>query len=426
MGLTSEVASQTLTGTPSDITDIFQGVHYRVDPNPASSSPITPADNGEAVTPMVFELASDSGSQWTFTFLMPDSLFGTIGYIPCTYDDSSGYHVQRQNYWNASRPRIFTADSLGKITIGVAPSFTVPVSALLGDTYANLVICLATRMKDGFTLIDTTYLTVTPAGSCGSCPPYNVDCDVTHVVRGLRYDVVFDAARGASVISPADNGEATTDLGADLAADPGQNLVVKFTLPTYVTGTAGTIPISFGASAGVRIEDGTFFDPKVANKFSTSTRGAISLRLGFSFTVPYNALIGDTYAGTVLCTVSYDGSPGAANSAQDSGITSASSVAAITVTVSEDIIPRQFSLHQNFPNPFNSTTTIRYDLPELSSVSLKIYNPLGQEIATLLSGAASAGTYVAHWQADAFPSGVYFYRIKAGSFIQVKKMILTR
>lgn len=425
LSFAGKVSSQTLTATSSDITDVIRGVHYRVNPNPTSPSPITPADNGEAVTPMVFELATDSGSQWIFSLLMPDSLFGTVGYIPCTYDDSSSYHVQRQNYWNTSRPRTFTADSLGKITIGVAPSFTVPASALSGDTYASVVVCLATRMKDGFTLIDTTYLTVTPAGSCGGCP-YSTDCDVTNVVRGLRYDVMFDAVGGASVIFPADNGEATTDLGADITGDRGQNILVTFTLPAYLTGTSGTIPVSFGTSAGMRVEDGSLFNPNDTTIFNTGTGAAISLRLGFSFTVPPNALIGDTYAGTILCYASYVGASRAGTSSPDTGITVATSTAAMTITVSGDIIPRQFSLRQNFPNPFNSTTAIRYDLPEASSVNLKIYDALGREIATLLSGTTPAGSHVAHWQADGFPSGVYFYRIKAGSFIQVKKMILTR
>lgn len=153
----------------------------------------------------------------------------------------------------------------------------------------------------------TSALTITPAGS--GIAVANVDCDVTDVVRGVHYDVIFDAAGGASVIHPSDNGEATSDLGADITADPGQNVLVAFALPTELIGTAGSIPISFGPTAGVRVEDGQIFNPNVPNVFGAGTGGAISLRLGFSFTVPISALSGDTYAGTVLTTASYTGMP---------------------------------------------------------------------------------------------------------------------
>ena len=359
------------------------------------------------------------------------SLQGTAGYIPCTYDDSSGYHVQDQRYWNARLPRILVADSNGKITFGVAPDFTVPIDVICNDTHANSLICLATRMTDGFTLIDTTYLTVTAVG-CGPCCP-NLDCNVTGVVRGQHYDVTFDTILGTSTISPANNGEATTDLGADITADPGQNVFINFKLPTQLTGTAGTIPISFGASKGVRIEDGSLFNPNLADTFNSGTHAVISLRLGFSFTVPYDALIGDVYAGTVLCTASYIGLSIHKSASPDTEITTTSFVAAIAVTVSNDIIPRQYSLFQNYPNPFNSTTTIRYDLPERSPVSLKIYNMLGQEIATPINKTENAGTHIARWQADQFPSGVYFYRLDSESsslsgkrFKQIKKMVLSK
>lgn len=153
----------------------------------------------------------------------------------------------------------------------------------------------------------TSALTITPAGS--GIEISNVDNDVTDVIRGVHYVVIFDAAGGASVIHPADNGEATGDLGADITADLGQNVLVTFALPTSLTGTAGVIPINFGTTAGVRVEDGEIFNPNVPNVFNAGTGGAISLRLGFDFTVPVSALPGDTYAGSVLTTASYTGMP---------------------------------------------------------------------------------------------------------------------
>lgn len=89
-------------------------------------------------------------------------------------------------------------------------------------------------------------------------------------------------------------------------------------------------------------------------------------------------------------------------------------------------VPSSFSLLQNYPNPFNPTTTIKYSIAKPSNVSLKIYNILGQEVATLLNGHQAAGSYTATFDASRFASGVYFYRLSAGSFNSVKKMLLLK
>lgn len=82
-------------------------------------------------------------------------------------------------------------------------------------------------------------------------------------------------------------------------------------------------------------------------------------------------------------------------------------------------------LEQNYPNPFNPSTTIRYQLPKASRVSLKIFNTLGQEVAVLVDEEKEAGYYQARWDA-ALPSGVYFYRLQTGDYLETKKMILLR
>ncbi len=89
-------------------------------------------------------------------------------------------------------------------------------------------------------------------------------------------------------------------------------------------------------------------------------------------------------------------------------------------------IPNVYSLSQNYPNPFNPTTNIEYSIPKGSDVTLKIYDILGKEVATLVNKQQDAGTYIVTWNASSNASGVYFYRITAGSFVETKRMTLTK
>ena len=96
-------------------------------------------------------------------------------------------------------------------------------------------------------------------------------------------------------------------------------------------------------------------------------------------------------------------------------------------------VPKGFKLEQNYPNPFNPSTKIRYTIPRsteyysvLQNVTLKIYDILGNEIETLVNEAKSPGTYEITWNATGLPSGVYFYQLNTGEFIETKKMVLLR
>ena len=89
-------------------------------------------------------------------------------------------------------------------------------------------------------------------------------------------------------------------------------------------------------------------------------------------------------------------------------------------------VPNTFSLSQNFPNPFNPSTTIKYRVKETSKVQLKVFNILGNEVETLVSGLKPAGNYEVTWNAVNLPSGIYFYQLRAGSFTDTKKMVLLK
>ncbi|NOX64431.1 MAG: T9SS type A sorting domain-containing protein [Chlorobi bacterium] len=88
--------------------------------------------------------------------------------------------------------------------------------------------------------------------------------------------------------------------------------------------------------------------------------------------------------------------------------------------------PKNFEISQNYPNPFNPSTVIRYSIPEISKVSLKVYNMLGQEVAQLVNSQQAPGNYEVDFDASNLSSGVYFYTIKAGQFASTRKMILIK
>ena len=91
-------------------------------------------------------------------------------------------------------------------------------------------------------------------------------------------------------------------------------------------------------------------------------------------------------------------------------------------------LPVSFSLYQNYPNPFNPTTTIKYGIPKSEFVTIKVYDELGREISTLVNEEKSAGSYSIKYGIgnNRIASGIYFYRMQAGSFSETKKLILMK
>ncbi len=92
----------------------------------------------------------------------------------------------------------------------------------------------------------------------------------------------------------------------------------------------------------------------------------------------------------------------------------------------DNVTPEVFSLKQNYPNPFNPLITIKYTLPKSEKIKIEVFNLLGQSIVTLLNKKMPAGLREIDFTAMDLPSGVYLYRIEAGKFREIKKMILLR
>jgi hypothetical protein len=90
------------------------------------------------------------------------------------------------------------------------------------------------------------------------------------------------------------------------------------------------------------------------------------------------------------------------------------------------VIPGEYGLGQNYPNPFNPATTIAYQIRSAGQVTLRVYDVLGREVATLVDGYQSPGTHTKTFDGSRLSSGVYFYRLQSGSFVNTKKMVLAK
>ncbi|NNG27115.1 MAG: T9SS type A sorting domain-containing protein, partial [Ignavibacteriaceae bacterium] len=138
---------------------------------------------------------------------------------------------------------------------------------------------------------------------------------------------------------------------------------------------------------------------------------------------------GDDYANTValdtIGNVYITGSSVGTGTAEDI-VTIKYSQTPTSVHESQTNLPDNYFLYQNYPNPFNPSTKIKYQIPELSFITLKVYDVLGNEIVTLTNEEKLAGSYGIEFNAANLPSGIYFYRLQAGSFVGTKKMVLLR
>jgi len=98
----------------------------------------------------------------------------------------------------------------------------------------------------------------------------------------------------------------------------------------------------------------------------------------------------------------------------------------VTGIEEEFSLPKSFSLSQSYPNPFNPSTTIEFSLPQTGFVRLKVYNILGEAVATLVNEELNVGTYRTQWNASGVASGLYFYRLQAGDFVDTKRLLLLK
>jgi hypothetical protein len=97
-----------------------------------------------------------------------------------------------------------------------------------------------------------------------------------------------------------------------------------------------------------------------------------------------------------------------------------------SVSTSHPVVPGSFNLQQNYPNPFNPSTTIKFELPRASQVTLTVYDILEREVSVLVNERKNAGVYEVKFDGANLASGVYFYRLQAGTYVETRKLLLLR
>ncbi len=186
-----------------------------------------------------------------------------------------------------------------------------------------------------------------------------------------------------------------------------------FTLTLTTTGGSGKYGVNIAALTGaLAVISGQGLKLSGNELVQSSAITWVSPKtITFSYTAPASA-----GSDTLYATVDR-GHSGAWNWSPNKGV-----VVKLATGLVNNEVPMNFYLAQNYPNPFNPLTKISYGIAKNTNVSVRVYNLLGKEVAALVNGYQQAGNYELMFNAEMLPSGVYYYRIKAGDFTEVRKM----
>ena len=198
-----------------------------------------------------------------------------------------------------------------------------------------------------------------------------------------------------------------------------------------LVGTGGLSPGGLGSSVSLSSDGNTSIVASFGDNNTTGAAWAFT-RSGGVWSQLGSKLVGTGAVGFSAqgyAAISADGNTAIVGGFGDNHFVGAAWVYARGVSAVDDpgaSLPNRFGLAQNYPNPFNPSTTIQYALPIRSQVALDVYNTLGQNVAQLVDGEGEAGYHEVRFDASNLASGVYFYRLQAGSFVETKKLLLLR
>lgn len=424
-GLLSDTLA--ITTTSGELSYLQKGINYITLPSPPGDSlliqPITSCEKGVALKII---LQADSGSYLTMKLNLPTALQEYHGdSLSCSFLPYSIVRVATDEWLNPNDTITFQISPTGLDTFYLGIKLTVP-PAVPAFLYEGYVSCYVKNTETG----DSTEASALYTASVYT--PLVIDPindTINNLSQNVTYTIDPELGTVAPIVSGSENGTAMT---FSIAGEPGAIVTVFLNLPSTLSGPT-TIPCSFSQTSGYDLESGYRFNPNMSSlDFPIPGTGSLNLRLGITVSIPQSTPEGE-YTDTIHIITCYTGLRRTMEAqAYASSCDCDYTFAIYTINVGngtgvrDEALPQHFMLPQNYPNPFNPSTTIRYELPKVSFVALKVYNVLGQEVATLVNEKREAGRYEIEFRANNLPSGVYFYRIKASESIQTRKLLLMK
>lgn len=413
-------SSQTLAATAvGEMHWLVPGHTYTLKPYPGSDTSVSPVVTGyEWGEPMTFVLNAPAGTQFRVSFkLAGDEVLCGPSFSSSLYPDALRWE-EKDARSDPTNFQTIVVDSSGKVTLDLGIKITIQ-SNTRRHYYQARVNCLmvSTQTGDSLTASARFYAHLY---SDEYLP--GTDGDMNNLSRGYTYSLTPNTS--PSTITPLVTGREqgrTAQLQTDVGS--GATVRVVFTLPSNLIADNENylIPCRFRSDAVYVEETGERFDPNLPDTIALGSSCSLTLDMGMTVSVPSGAVTGG-YTAQIILGASYIGK----SKRITRGAMQSEMELLITVGVSDYDIPKSVSLLQNYPNPFNSSTTITYGLAEPTNVTLKVFDLLGREITTLIHGYQYAGWHQTDWNAADAASGSYFYKLAAGNFTQVKKVLVVR
>ena len=350
----------------------------------------------------------------------PDKLF--MSTINVDTNNATNGLIVEQKYYTTDSSHFSPVLDLNKLNIYVSNNVNYYDPKLTTDYYTN-----ATFLDDtskGFSSGLPSTLNWAGAGS-GPWKVNNIPGEWMNT-RTTALFAAYSPAHGGGFIeehtSTANPGLATAAIASDAVANAmGQWNQNQYGDPRFATPSPALITTSYiygdydpTTIPGSKTEDGSGI-----TKFTDLTENFAQTTV--------NSTIDGFPVGSLIWNDSQNASYASAHGTELAKIVAAYLAAGgLNDVKAEPVIATTFNLSQNYPNPFNPTTQIQFSLPQQSTVELKVFNVLGQEVATLVHGSLAAGSHSVTFDAHNFASGLYIYRLSAGNFMSVKKMMLLK
>jgi len=357
-------------------------------------------------------LSTDNGTNWT---AVNNGL--TIGFIYALTVSSDGAgdtslfagSIGNGIFRSTNNGTSWTAVNTGLTRFGVY-SFMVSNSNLFAGTYGG--VFLSTNNGTNWIAVNTGLPTNTTV--------YSLAVSDSNLFAGTVEDGVFLSTNNGTNWTPVNNG--LTSMGAYSLAVSGANLFAgTFGGDVFLSANNGMnwtsvypgIPNTLTYTVALAVSGTNLFAGTRDGIFRSTNNGTnwIEVDIGLTDTHVSSFAVNDTYLF-----------------AEASGGVWKRPLSEINTSVDRfsNALPMHFNLDQNYPNPFNPATTISFSLSSRSFILLKVFDLIGREVATIVSEELSAGNHSRQWNAADLPSGIYFYRLQAGTFTETRKLVLLR